>query len=549
MLVYREAAERFTKSELLEALGSAFRRLAEEPLSDDAAVGALIHAGEVESALADLRSAGARAAAALTDLAAACLLPPSNRSTDRIAGDAAGLIARLDLPPHICLRPLVGFAYYALHPQQYAALAQKFLQTTPECRSAAVVGIRSIGAPLSAVVVAALRSHGIAAERITVRPWGHPFDRELRTNRDEQAWMEAHGAAGAHFLIVDEGPGRSGSSFLSTAEAAVRCGIEPRRIALFCSHEPRTDNLIAPDAANRWHEFRCSFPACDSSPLPQRRGHELSAGAWRSVFYADSSQWPGVWPATERVKFLADDEKSVFKFEGLGRYGDRVLQRSAQLAEGGWGPGCGRAAAGFVRYARIHGRPANGELSRNTLIRIAEYCAWRSRKFAASAADHAELERMANYNLHTLGGWSAPAGELRLACVRPVLADGHMMPWEWVRTSSGLLIKSDGAAHGDDHFYPGAVDIAWDLAGAIVEWNMPRGAARELLDRYGSASGDDAEPRMPTYVAAYLSFRIAFLTMASESCDHAERARLQRSLEHYRVTLAQVMAHPLAQSA
>src|SRR5579884_1351581 len=119
MLVYREAAERFTKSELLEALGSAFRRLAEEPLSDDAAVGALIHAGEVESALADLRSAGARAAAALTDLAAACLLPPSNRSTDRIAGDAAGLIARLDLPPHICLRPLVGFAYYALHPQQY----------------------------------------------------------------------------------------------------------------------------------------------------------------------------------------------------------------------------------------------------------------------------------------------------------------------------------------------------------------------------------------------------------------------------------------------
>ena len=40
-------------------------------------------------------------------------------------------------------------------------------------------------------------------------------------------------------------------------------------------------------------------------------------------------------------------------------------------------------------------------------------------------------------------------------------------------------MKVDAAAHGDDHGFPGPVDVAWDLAGAVVEWELG-GAARYL---------------------------------------------------------------------
>jgi len=53
-----------------------------------------------------------------------------------------------------------------------------------------------------------------------------------------------------------------------------------------------------------------------------------------------------------------------------------------------------------------------------------------------------------------------------------VFCDAHMMPHEWLELGDGRLLKLDGAAHGDDHFFPGPCDIAWDLAGTIVEWKL-----------------------------------------------------------------------------
>ena len=70
-----------------------------------------------------------------------------------------------------------------------------------------VIGIRSIGTGLAAIVAAALG----AKRPFTVRPVGHPFSRELRIGDGlkEQLLADPH----ASFAIVDEGPGLSGSSF------------------------------------------------------------------------------------------------------------------------------------------------------------------------------------------------------------------------------------------------------------------------------------------------------------------------------------------------
>src|SRR5436853_406434 len=53
-----------------------------------------------------------------------------------------------------------------------------------------------------------------------------------------------------------------------------------------------------------------------------------------------------------------------------------------------------------------------------------------------------------------------------------IVVDGRMNPHEWLGTADGRLLKTDGATHGDDHFFPGPTDIAWDIAGAAVEWNL-----------------------------------------------------------------------------
>ena len=65
-----------------------------------------------------------------------------------------------------------------------------------------------------------------------------------------------------------------------------------------------------------------------------------------------------------------------------------------------------------------------------------------------------------------------------------------MMPYEWIAAPGAPPLKLDATAHGDDHLFPGPVDVAWDLAGAIVEWRMSASARRIFLDGYRHASGD-----------------------------------------------------------
>ena len=87
-----------------------------------------------------------------------------------------------------------GYAFYALHPALYASAAAHL--PPGDWR---VIGIRSIGTSLSAVVAAALG----APPPVTVRPTGHPFARELRLSAELEAEWAAHAGP---FVVVDEGP-------------------------------------------------------------------------------------------------------------------------------------------------------------------------------------------------------------------------------------------------------------------------------------------------------------------------------------------------------
>jgi hypothetical protein len=118
---------------------------------------------------------------------------------------------------------------------------------------------------------------------------------------------------------------------------------------------------------------------------------------------------------------------------------------------------------------------------------------------------------------------------------RPTVCDARMMPQAWLQTEDGRWLKLDAALYGDDHFFPGPCDIAWDLAGIIVEWELNRSARELLLARYRQASGDDASNRMQAYDLAYATFRMAWSRMAAASVGDAEEEhRLMRDYRRYR---------------
>ncbi len=477
--------------------------------------GALLRAGELECAVADGADACVLPFAELTDVLADALVVGQLPDDFQNIKEAA---LHAPFPQEVSVSTPEGFAYYALQPLAYSQVLDK-LPSLPE--KVVVIGIRSIGSTLSAITAAGARLRGAQVERFTVRPVGHPYNRHTEFSASELRIVQASSAAA--FLVVDEGPGLSGSSLLSVAEALERAGTAPEKIVLFCAHEPNAEALCSANAAERWRRFRCVPAAGDAWP-PARTATFVGGGQWRSRLFQNESAWPAVWSNMERAKYLASEgqELRLLKFAGFGHYGDRVLEREQQMAEAGFAPMPRREDNGFVSYRWLNGRPMTaGDLSCDVIARLAEYCAFRAKALPACSSDLHSLQEMAEHNLRQLG-LDIPVS---LKLERPVMADGRMQPHEWMLAGNGELLKTDCGSHGDDHFYPGPTDIAWDLAGAIVEWRMGAEQAADFLDRYQAFGGDQAHARVSGFIRAYAAFRWAYCSMAANALQGSPEAR------------------------
>jgi hypothetical protein len=535
LLVFRSGQVRASGHDLKAALMIRLESLGSSP-PHDALLGALLQAGELECGVADAVDTGNIAAHVelLTDGIAERVLQTATAPSVQTLYDAARAVPVCE-PLHISVPE--GFAYYALDPLAYAQVPDTIVA---QAGRVMVVGIRSIGATLSAVTTAAARRRGLEAQRTTVRPEGHPYNRRTEFSHAQLAVLRQAVSSDATFVVVDEGPGLSGSSFLSVAEALERAGAPREKIILLGGHEPNIDALCAADAARRWRRFR--YHAVAREPRrPVAAVDFAGAGQWRSRLFPHENDWPASWTSFERLKYLSPADNGgqrLFKFAGLGHYGDSVFAREQVAAENGFGPQTQQESDGFVSYPWSEGRPLSTcDLSQNVLARLAEYCAFRARTFAVEPADLNDLEQMAEHNLHELK-FDLPVA-LRLE--RPVITDGRMQPYEWLLTQEGRLLKTDSGSHGDDHFFPGATDIAWDLAGAIAEWRMREEQAHAFLDLYRRASGDDASQRIDGFVTAYAAFRCAHSMMAANAMRGTEeQLRLERAVNRYRSLLTEM---------
>jgi len=358
MIVYSDRKREITPSQRIVELA---KQAAQSHISRDSATELLFDLGDIECAAAD---ACLVAAEHLLDramrAAAHVYLGRSDRSLEVVRA-VAGI--RPEMLPHSASVSISeGFAFYGLYPEVYAEATEQFVgEHRPQ--TAVVIGIRTIGTTLSAVVAAALEQHGCAVTRITVRPQGHPFDRHLEL--PTAAVDVIRSAAAAWIAIVDEGPGLSGSSFSSTVEALLKTGISGDRILIFPSWNPDPSLLRSAQARGTWTRhprYTSSFRPSKHTRILREDLRDISAGQWRR--YAKLlDAWPAVQPHHERRKYLIGDHgrPALAKFSGLGTYGQLPFHIATDLAEAGFCPAVHASSDGFLVTDFVEGVPMSRE--------------------------------------------------------------------------------------------------------------------------------------------------------------------------------------------
>ena len=149
---------------------------------------------------------------------------------------------------------------------------------------------------------------------------------------------------------------------------------------------------------------------------------------------------------------------------------------------------------------------------------------------------NSELGNMLEFNVQQEFGQELRLDPALLGSTNPVLVDGRMQPFEWMASSEGELLKTDAISHGDNHFFPGPCDIAWDLGGSncrmgsVFRSNRVPAAQVQAIFRHRRGAKSSA-----AYMLAYCVFRLGFCKMAvSTVLGSREESRLQNAYRWYR---------------
>ncbi|OYD82096.1 hypothetical protein [Azospirillum brasilense] len=488
------------------------------------------------------------AMAVVMELARAVALSWRGAAQPAASALAAGLetLSAQLLPETVRARRPEGYALYGVYPETYLEAAARL---TPNLSAPVIViGLRSIGTGLAAMAAVALN----AAPPVTLRPVGHPFHRTVRVSARLRTALLAD--ADASYVIVDEGPGLSGSSFGAVADWLEAAGVPSRRIAFLPSHGGEAGSHSSDRHRRRWAEavrpavgFDELAHAAHGPVPPLERWFEdtlgpavaplrdLSGGAWRTaaaVVVADAVvDWPPVHAQQERRKFLLRTASGswLLKFAGLGREGEGKLDRARALHQAGF-----TTEPMALRYGFLAERWLDGAQPPSTVPpeRLADYLQFRARRFPAerdTGASLPDLLAMARVNIGEALGTAATASLDRWtpvilreldAGVRRVVTDNRLHIWEWLRTTDGRVLKTDALDHAGAHDLIGRQDIAWDVAGAIVEFGLPAAEADRLCGAVAAS-----KRLVAFYLSCYPAFQIGYWSFASSGAGTVSMRR------------------------
>jgi len=501
----------------------------------------LIGCGQIEQLVSDAQCAPdwlRLAACSATDHAAAAFYANWSRANapDLRAGwtvQAELELLRRDLSSlaSVSLRGIAkvpeGFAFYRLFPDQYCASVVRYLrQHRHSADCVHVIGLRSIGTTLSAIVAAVLRAAGRAYRRYTVRPNGHPFARSLE--------LSTRFAPGDLAFVVDEGPGLSGSSFHAVHEALRRARVEDARQVFFCGHDSGPGPMASPSVRAFWcHAKR--YAASVEEPSFSHNGSltatlaaevgvafgssvteliDCSSGRWRAYAYQDLADWPPSYSPFERPKWLArlSDERSVL----LKFYGQVLLADSdgVQISDA--------AAARAIGAEDVEARRIHGYVARP----------WRAGR----------LLRLADKSPSIIDSLGAFLGARHWRRLSPTMSaadgcygcSGQLAPQEWIFDAAGELHKLPESLQGYDHTAIDAQPLGWDLAGAIVEWELSRAEAERLLVGFASHSRLSVTlAALAPHIRRYAEFCAAKSAFCAMHAQSSEASLLQGAAARY----------------
>ncbi len=466
-----------------------------------------------------------------------------------------GDIERIAAQGMVRLRTGEGHAFYALYPESYSGPARQS-GLGPDTR---VIGIRSIGTGLAAIVAAALGGE----PPVSVRPVGHPFARELRIG--ESLKDRVLGNGDTQFAVVDEGPGLSGSSFAAVVNWLCENGIAPERIRLFPSHGGEPGPKASAIVKKAWslvqrhpgdkelylgekHEFAQWF-ADHTGPLDAVT--DISGGEWRRL-----RNYPSGWPPSdrrfERRKFLlqAGGQAFLAKFAGLGEGAVAKMTAARRLGAAGLSPRPIALRHGILLEEWHCARPVDPHSDRAAWLETAaRYIGFRARMLEPvnAGASAGRLIEMATHNAGVALGPDA-AHCLRhilenqgraMARTYPVHSDNRMHAWEWIVTAGGQILKSDALDHACGHDLIGCQDVAWDVAGAIVELRMDNREANAFIEEVSREAARPVDAGLLfAMTGCYLAFQLGSWTLAAQAGDEMETLRLLGEVDRYKSLLA-----------
>jgi hypothetical protein len=600
MLVFGDRTRRVSTRDALEEVRARWLARARRTLGlarHEAIVAALVELGAAAQGVLDARGdddplgarvmlaavALGRAAIASYDAGAAGFVP--ERGLSLALADATLAVERArDVADEgvIAVRAPEGYAHYATYPELYVDAAR----AARLGGDALVIGIRSIGTSLAAVVAAAA---GARARVHTLRPAGHPFRREVVPSRALASALSGLPPSHARVAIVDEGPGISGSSFGAVADAVEAAGVPARSVELFPSHDGRLGPVASPRHAARWSSARRhvgSFervflargarlsPVLDAGVAEVR---DLSGGLWRAHRHAREEEWPPAHRLQERRKYLVvgasgPEHATLAKFAGLARSGERAFDRARALARAGFSPSATALRHGFLlgpwidRAETLAAAIASGRLAPAASIeQIGRYLGARTavapceRDERDGAADARALLAMTRSNAGEALGTERAAPLARFAPAlarleearRPHAIDGRLHAWEWLVVEGDRLLKTDAVDHACGHDLVGVQDLAWDVAGAQVELGalLAEACGREaaegaLLQAAERAAGRALDPlSLAFHRCAYLAFQLGRAALAVDALaafpDDERRMRHER--ERYAAALGDAL--------
>lgn len=498
MLVYSDHVEIADPGERLREFAEQLSRIATLPAGIDRhakLVATLVDAGQLLQGVADAGWPDEQPLSAFIHRLALCVV----RSWDSGFAETGELPSgpTIQTTGDVTLRLPEGFAYYAVYPEAYIEAARRLSLSGPP----RVIGIRSIGTTLGGIVAATLG----APRAVTVRPRGDPFARQVDLPADLLN-------EDAHYVIVDEGPGLSGSSFGAVADRLEEGGVPLERIAFLPSHDGPPGPQGSEAHRRRWKRARRVPGDFDGRVLELARG------------------WAG--------ELLRPND--VLTFVGLGQAGELKLEMAHALHSAA----LTREPVGLVHGFLIErGSKATGLAPGEKPIGdIAHYIVARANLFPAEPGSGASIERlleMCRRNISLAigdqGGGSHDqiVGKIPKDRVRRVRTDNRMDRKNWLRAADGRLIKVDAVNHHQAHDLIGCQHLAWDVAGAIAEFALTSAEAEALI-RAVEQRGPAIDPELLAfYRIAYLAFRLGQATLAQELDAQRYAGDLRRLLHQH----------------